>query len=144
MPTTMQWFGPGEGPLDDCHAIRVEVFCSEQGYSLTDEMDDQDPVAHHLLLRKNGLPTGTGRLLIQPGGTVRLGRIALRRSARGTGAGAALVAEMIRRAQALGARQIVVDAQCRVVGFYEKCGFAVSGEEHMDGHVPHVWMTWQG
>lgn len=32
-------------------------------------------------------------------------------------------------------------AQTRAIGFYERLGYAVCGEEHMDGHVPHKMMN---
>lgn len=45
------------------------------------------------------------------------------------------------KCRALGAKEIKLDAQVRVKGFYEKLGFTVCGEEHMDGHVPHIYMN---
>ena len=48
--------------------------------------------------------------------------------------------EMCRLAKELGAETAELDAQCRVIPFYEKQGFAVCGGEHLDGHVPHRLM----
>lgn len=69
-----------------------------------------------------------------------LGRIAALPAYRGRGLGARLVWEMCRRAKELGAETAELDAQCRVIPFYEKQGFAVCGGEHLDGHVPHRLM----
>lgn len=34
----------------------------------------------------------------------------------------------------------MLDAQCRMQGFYERLNYQVDGEIHMDEHVPHVQM----
>lgn len=64
----------------------------------------------------------------------------MRRVWRGHRAGGELLAAMVEKAAQLGAQWVELDAQCRVIGFYEKQGFTVCGEEHMDGHVPHRMM----
>lgn len=64
----------------------------------------------------------------------------MRKAYRKNGLGAALVHEMILKAKELGADEIVLGAQCRAKGFYEKLGFVVCGQEYMDEHVPHVEM----
>ena len=69
-----------------------------------------------------------------------LGRLAVRKSYRGCGLGARMVEELGRKAAELGASVSQLDAQTRARGFYEKQGYRVCGEEHMDGHVPHVMM----
>ena len=143
MEPVMKWSPPG-GDFTDCREIRIEVFCDEQGYLVEDEFDDEDALSHHLLVSLGGEPIATGRILPLEENIWRLGRIAVRKPARGTGLGRVLVDEMRRKAESLGARRIRIDAQCRAVGFYEKCGFIVTGPEHMDGHVPHVGMDFQG
>ena len=143
METQMHWIAPGED-FSPCRRIRIAVFCDEQGYRVEDEFDAEDAAAHHLLLTLDGEPVATGRILPVSEGVWRLGRIAVSRVLRGTGLGRVLVEEMRQKAQSLGAARFLLDAQCRVVGFYEKCGFVVTGEEHMDGHVPHVGMEWRG
>lgn len=47
---------------------------------------------------------------------------------------------MIAYARELGFEQITVHAQTRVVGFYQKLGFVVCGEEYMEEAVPHTPM----
>ena len=54
--------------------------------------------------------------------------------------GKALYARFFEAAAELGASVSQLDAQTRARGFYEKQGYRVCGEEHMDGHVPHVMM----
>ena len=81
-----------------------------------------------------------GRLYPKGDGVMGLGRLAVRKSYRGCGLGARMVEELGRKAAELGASVSQLDAQTRARGFYEKQGYRVCGEEHMDGHVPHVMM----
>ena len=136
MAYRIQWL-QGNGDLTAAFAIRLEVFCDEQGYTPEIELDEQDRTAEHVVLWDGETPVATGRLYWNGEGVVRLGRIAVRKAWRGQGTGAQVVRAMCERAREWGAARVQLDAQCRAVPFYEKCGFAVCGEEHMDGHVPH-------
>ena len=132
----------GKDDLSDAYAIRIEVFCDEQGYSPDQELDGVDtaPDTLHVVLYEEGNPVATGRIYWKAPGVMGLGRIAVRKAWRGRGIGALIVEEMNRKAARLGAGFSQLDAQKRAAGFYEKQGYRVCGEEHMDGHVPHVMM----
>ena len=135
-----QWLDGSCDDLTEAFAIRLEVFCDEQGYSPEMELDSQDKDAWHLLLWEGEEPAGTGRIYWKDRQTAGLGRIAVRKPWRGRGTGRRLLEAMEKKARELGATKAELDAQCRVIGFYEKCGYSVCGEEHMDGHVPHKMM----
>ncbi len=131
-----------DGTMDirEALALRVEVFCDEQGYSLEEELDDLDRIARHLLLIGENGPMATGRLYTDGQGRAQLGRIAVRKAFRGRGLGAAIVQEMEREAARLGYTVVCLSAQCRAAGFYEKQGYRPVGVPYMDGHVPHILM----
>ena len=135
-------FIKGTADLTDAYAVRVEVFCDEQGNGIDQEIDglDREPNTWHLVLYDAGFPAATGRLYDIGDGIMGLGRIAVRKTYRGCGLGARVVEELNRKAVSLGASVSRLDAQKRACGFYEKQGYCVCGEEHMDGHVPHVMM----
>ncbi len=135
-----EWLDGARDDLTQAFAVRLEVFCEEQGYSPSVELDEQDRAAWHIVLWDGEEAAGTGRLYWKNEGVAGLGRIAVRRPWRGRGIGRMLLAAMEKQARALGARQLELDAQCRAIGFYERSGFTVCGEEHMDGHVPHKMM----
>jgi predicted GNAT family N-acyltransferase len=123
-----------------CRALRRTVFIEEQGVSEADEVDDLDGEAIHLLAVANGTPVGTARLLLL-GKVGKIGRVCVLPEARGTGLGAALILaalEELRRQP--GVREAYLGAQVHAVGFYEKLGFAVEGEEFIDAEVPHRHM----
>lgn len=123
-----------------CFALREEVFIQEQGFAPEEEWDDLDAGAEHLLATRDGTAIGTARLLKEPGAG-RIGRICVRKSARGTGLGAELVRAGIARLAEQGFTRIVLGAQVRAMGFYETLGFAPCGEVYDDGGVPHREMA---
>lgn len=132
----VKWIAPG-GNISEPVKIRIAVFCDEQGYCVEQELDDTDQVAWHLLVLENGVPAATGRIYETQEKVMALGRIAVCKAGRGTGIGFFAVQQMLQKAEELGAYRVWLDAQSRVVGFYEKLGFTACGAEHMDGHVPH-------
>ncbi|HEY6760813.1 MAG TPA: GNAT family N-acetyltransferase [Baekduia sp.] len=61
---------------------------------------------------------------------------------RGVGAGAALLDACVDHARGLGARRIWCNARSPAVGFYERAGFVVEGNEFvMAGIGPHFLMA---
>lgn len=65
----------GTGDLAEAFAIRVEVFCDEQGYRIDQELDELDrkPDTWHLILYLSGKPAATGRLYPKGEGVMGLG-----------------------------------------------------------------------
>ncbi len=134
----------GTADIREALALRIEVFCDEQGYSLEEELDDLDRIARHLLLLGDDGPMATGRLYADGQGRAQLGRIAVRKAFRGRGLGTAVIREMEREAARRGYTTVCLSAQCRAAGFYEKQGYRPVGEPYMDGHVPHILMEKTG
>ncbi|WJS86148.1 GNAT family N-acetyltransferase [Paracoccus sp. TOH] len=124
--------------LDTCRAIRREVFVVEQNVPEAEEWDGRDGAAIHLLARDDsGAAIGTARILIQ-GATGKIGRVAVLQSARGTGAGAALIRAALDELRALpGVTRAKLGAQTHAIGFYQKLGFAAYGPEYDDAGIPH-------
>lgn len=126
--------------LATCRHLRRVVFIEEQGVSEADEVDDLDGEAIHLLAYLNEVPIGTARLLLM-GKVGKIGRVCVLPEARGTGLGAALIlAALEELRQQPGVTEAYLGAQVHAVGFYEKLGFAVEGDEFIDAEVPHRHM----
>ena len=123
-----------------CAAIRRRVFIEEQSVPEELELDDLDATAVHLLALQDGRPVGTARLLIE-GDSAKIGRVALLREARGTGAGAALMRAALDELRARGVRTAKLGAQTHAIGFYEKLGFTAYGPEYDDAGIPHRDMS---
>ena len=122
-------------------ALRIEVFCGEQGVTFDGDRDGLDDEARHLVaIGDDGEVVGTCRMLIEPGGTARFGRLCVLASARGTGVGAALLAAAEREARAAHARRIGMHAQTGALSLYRRAGFRPYGEPFDEEGIEHVGM----
>ena len=125
---------------EEATRIRREVFMGEQGFE--DEFDDVDGRALHVVAFLEGEAAATCRLFAgEREGELVLGRLAVRGRFRGHHLGARTVAAAEDEARRSGARAITLHAQADKQGFYERCGYAVSGPRDLDEGVPHVWMS---
>jgi ElaA protein len=120
-------------------ALRVDVFVVEQHCAYR-ELDGRDiePDALMIWIEQDGRPVATLRLLTDPDGRARIGRVATDPGARSAG----LAARLMRRALELASdRDIVLDAQAQLQGWYERFGFARSGDPFDEDGISHVPMT---
>jgi len=117
--------------------IRYAVFVDEQKVPADMELDVWDPQSvHAIAFDMDGTALGTGRLL--PDG--HIGRLAVARTARGSGIGSALLLALMQEARRRGHRAAVLSAQTHAVPFYRRHGYEVSGVEYLDAGIPHVDM----
>ncbi|MFG2473291.1 GNAT family N-acetyltransferase [Streptomyces fagopyri] len=140
---------PAEDTADReaCFAVRKEVFVGEQGVSEDIEYDAYDAGALHVLaVRDDGTPLGTGRLLYGEAAAAKtggdpsagsLGRLAVKKEARGLGVGVALVGAIEDAARARGLTSVDLHAQTHALGFYERLGYVAYGEEFLDAGIDH-------
>ncbi|MEV7614428.1 GNAT family N-acetyltransferase [Streptomyces sp. NPDC089799] len=135
----------GEADLAACFAVRTEVFVVEQSVPEEIEYDAYDADAVHVLASGPDGPLGTGRLLHGQAalgktgtpGVGSLGRLAVLKSARGLGVGAALVRALETEAVRLGLTAVDLGAQTHALGFYERLGYVAYGPEFEDAGMPH-------
>ena len=114
--------------------VREQVFIVEQDVPLDEEWDGRDETAWHVLaVDAEGNPVGTARVL----DSGQIGRMAVLKSLRGSGLGAALLQEAMRCAEQQGLSGIFLHAQTHAIPFYEKQGFTAEGEVFMDADIPH-------
>lgn len=114
--------------------VRTEVFVVEQGVPAEIERDAFDAVCRHAIARDaGGRVVATGRLL--PDG--HIGRMAVRRAARGAGVGGAVLQALIAEAARRGLREIALAAQTHALDFYLRHGFEAVGEVFMEAGIPH-------
>jgi predicted GNAT family N-acyltransferase len=119
--------------------LRREVFVDEQGVALEEDRDGRDDAALHLVAFLDGALAGTCRLLLD-GDRVKLGRMVVKRTARGRGIAGLLLAEADARARDLGAATIVLGAQLTATGVYERAGYERYGDVFDDAGIDHVMM----
>ncbi len=130
--------------LEQCFAVRREVFVLEQGVPEDLELDqfDHSPAAaSHLLIRQNGRPAAAARWRLYGDRAAKLQRIAVRKPLRGSGLGLLLLQELEAWAKDANCTEAVLDAQTYAAGFYEKAGYrAVSDEIFLDAGIEHIRM----
>lgn len=131
--------------LQECIALRMEVFVAEQGVPEEEEVDEWDTTTacHHVLIREGGQAVATGRARrYDDPDTAKLQRIVVRRDKRGEGYGRLVIAALEERARKAGFSRAVLDAQCQAEGFYEKLGYRKdSPETFLDAGILHVRMA---
>jgi len=129
----------GAGDLAAALALRREVFVGEQGVPEDDDIDGRDGEATHFVALDDARVIATCRLL-EADDRVRLGRLAVDRSARRRGVASALLARAEQWARDRGATEIVLAAQTDARALYEQAGYVARGELFMEAGIEHVMM----
>jgi ElaA protein len=97
---------------------------------------DTEPLTRHLWVEHDGAPVATLRLLAD-GPALRIGRVATDPAHRAQGLAGRLVAAALELA---GEREVVLDAQSHLAGWYARLGFVPCGPEFLDDGIPHLPM----
>ncbi|MEV0704640.1 GNAT family N-acetyltransferase [Saccharopolyspora sp. NPDC050389] len=119
--------------------LRVDVFVVEQEcpYPELDGRDLEETTRHFWIDSADGYVLGYLRLLEDPDGTFRIGRVCTAKSARGLGLGRKLMRAAVAEVQQAPA---VLAAQTYAKEFYRSFGFTEDGEEYLEDGIPHVDM----
>lgn len=117
--------------------VRMDVFVEEQRFPATVELDEFDAVSlHAVVFDAQDSAIATGRLL--PDG--HIGRMAVVKSARGSGVGGMVLQALIEAGRQKGFKELVLSAQTHAIGFYQRYGFVEEGEIYLDTGVEHKTM----
>ena len=139
-PATLQWVRSA-GELRQALALRVRVFCDEQGVPREIEVDEYDDVARHAIaVAPDGSVVGTMRL-VAAGTMVKVGRVAVDRAWRGRGIASGLLGRAMEYAQAIRAEELRLAAQVAAVDLYRKAGYRPVGRPFEEAGIEHVWMV---
>jgi len=126
-----------EPEFEDCFQLRLKVFVEEQNVPLEEERDEYDATALHFLATADGAAIGTARVILKPDAAAKISRVAVAKSARGHGVGAALMRHI---EHTVSAEQFLLDAQTHAISFYQRLGFAAYGDEFIEAGIPHRHM----
>jgi ElaA protein len=117
--------------------IRQDVFVVEQQCPYPDlDARDLDPGTRHVLLMSDDALLGYARVLDDED-VWRIGRVLLAPSARGRGWADHLMSTAL---EVSTGRDVVLDAQSPLAGWYATFGFAVDGPEFLEDGIPHTPM----
>lgn len=117
--------------------LRQAVFVVEQDCAYLDlDGRDLEEGTRHVVMRDDDAVVGCARVL-DNGAVWRIGRVALRPDYRGRGLADQLVTIALSVTRG---RDVVLDAQSPLAGWYSGFGFEVDGPEFLDDGIPHLPM----
>ena len=119
---------------------RSAVFVVEQTCPYQD-IDGGDYESLHVYLEEEGKILAYLRCYEQDEHTARIGRVLTMERGKGLGRPLMEVGLQAVREHYSKARSVYIEAQCYAIGYYEKFGFSVCGEEFLEDGIPHVPMT---
>ena len=125
--------------LHDILRLRQDVFVVEQQccYADVDGRDLEPGTVQVWATDDHGSVVATLRVLREPDGDARIGRVATAVAARGRGLAAGLMAAALAGSNPA---PVVLDAQSHLEGWYARFGFVRTGAEFLDDGIPHVPM----
>jgi ElaA protein len=124
--------------LHEILRLRQDVFVVEQGCAYPDiDGRDLEPGTVQFWAGQ-GSVDATLRLLREPDGTERIGRVATARASRGQGLAAQLIEAAIAETRS---PSIAIDAQAHLEQWYGRFGFVRSGEDFVEDGITHLPMT---
>jgi predicted GNAT family N-acyltransferase len=136
----LRW-AEGEADMQGALAVRMRVFCEEQGVSVEEELDGRDDEAQHLVaVAPGGEVVGTLRLLFSED-AVKVGRVAVERAWRGSGIAGRMLEMALEESTRRGAGLARLASQVEVIELYRQAGFEVSSDVFEEAGIPHVWMV---
>jgi ElaA protein len=123
----------------DVWRLRQAVFVVEQECPYPDlDGRDPEPGTRHVLLQDDDVLLGYARVLDDAdAGVWRIGRVVLAPAARGRGLADLLMTTAL---HVCPGRDVVLDAQAPLRGWYASLGFEVSGPQFLDDGIPHLPM----
>lgn len=129
--------------LHDILRLRIEIFVVEQSCPYA-ELDgrDTEPGTRHLWVTDGGTVVAYLRMLDEPDGSRRIGRVCVARSHRGRGLARQLVLEALNPDDRADERvpDIVLAAQVHLADWYARLGLELDGEEFVEDGIRHVPM----
>lgn len=125
-------------------AVRTVVFIEEQGIPESEEWDEDDAEASHVVITNlAGLPVATGRLITagMAPGEAKIGRMAVLNGSRALGLGQQVLQALIGAARQRSVERLTLHAQTSAQDFYQSAGFSPEGPVFDEVGIPHIVMT---
>jgi ElaA protein len=129
--------------LHDLVTLRADIFVVEQQCTYRDlDGRDVEPQTEHLWTADETGPSSYLRVLADPGGIARIGRVCTRADARGRGLSRRLMTAALTGSEGLTVvlDAVVLDAQAHLADWYARFGFVVDGPRYVEDGIPHVPM----
>jgi len=136
--TTTIIIGDYSDHQEEISCIRHSVFVEEQKIPKEAVWDERDLICRHVLIGHNGKAVATGRIDLEKEGKV--GRVAVLASARKYGFGQQIMAALEQQARESKLPRVWFNAQISAIGFYERLGYQVVGNDFLEAGIVHRMM----
>ena len=134
-----RWFH-GTADFDEVKALRTAVFVEEEGLKCEEEFTSDDDMAMHVVVYKEGIPVGTGRLWFD-GKSFRIGKVCVLKEHRGGKIGDMIVRLLLDRALNVNAPSLRVNARVSLSDSLSKFGFEKVGEVFTENNKKVIEMS---
>lgn len=124
----------------DALNLRKAVFIEEQKIPADIEIDELENACWHLVLYDQSEAIATCRLFPKNAETIKLQRVAVKKSKRGFGYGSKLLTIAEQVAKEKGYQKIILHAQEPSLSFYEKAHYQKQGDCFLEAGIPHYLM----
>lgn len=116
------------------YSVRIQGMARQHGIPLRREFDEHDtPDTKYIVLTDDGYPVATCRFYPLDETTAMIGRVVVLPEYRGKRLGGIVMDEAECWLRELGFSRAAVESRDVAVGFYEKCGYAVTGRDVIHG-----------
>lgn len=127
--------------LHACLKLRGEVFVVGQQIYMEADVDEQDPLCHHVMVWLDDELVGTARLLpIDHGKVIKVGRVAVAQSQRGRGVGGAMMRALQLWIHQVPGRSGTMSAQAHLENWYSQLGWVRDSGPFMEAGIEHLGM----
>lgn len=126
--------------LQGAFEVRRRVFVEEQGVPEDEEYDDCDSEALHIVAKEGDRVIGTARVQFLADNHAKIERMAILKPFRRKGIGTKIMTFLNEELRNRQVKQVVLNAQCVVAGFYESCGFEKHGSPFLEVGIQHIKM----
>ena len=125
-----------------CMMIRTRVFVIEQNIAANLETDEfENTSTHYLVSNGEGFIATARSRFLEDKETAKIERVAVLKEARGKGVGRQLMDYILNDLYTYPhLKTIKLGSQNTAIGFYQKLGFQIIGEEYIDAGIPHHLM----
>ncbi len=130
----------GTRDYNDMVKLREEILRRPLGLSFTPEELEKEKGNLMMAAYDDDKMLGCCMLVAEEPHTVRLRQMAVRNDLQGKGVGKALIQFAENLARDHGYRRITMHARKNALGFYEKMGYRVHGNEFEEVTIPHYVM----
>jgi ribosomal protein S18 acetylase RimI-like enzyme len=120
--------------------LRYEVLRKPLGLSFTDQEMERSKSDILVGCFDDDELQGCCMITDKGDGTAKLRQMAVRKSYQGTGIGRELLLYSEAIARAKGFKKMTMHARTSAIGFYEKLGYTITGEEFTEVTIPHYVM----